>query len=158
MKSLLCVHCLPTETLSPCFPVWMLVATVKHGPWKLYNLCFSHSLRVCSKYPDILRSLFTVAQSRRNSRIVDNVLGAVCRMITANQSAVPLDQVGEHFVGPSCEFDGVQSYVICCTNLAWFLGPCLPRYSCAILVLSSPHMRLCTKLLHFSILQAMRRI
>ena len=62
----------------------------------LFSLWISHvfSPRVPSKYPDILQSLFTVAQSRRNGRILDNVLGAVCRMIMANQRAVPLGQVG----------------------------------------------------------------
>ena len=49
-----------------------------------------------SKYPDILQSLFTIAQSRRNGRILDNVLGAVCRMIMVNQRAVPLGQVGRY--------------------------------------------------------------
>lgn len=46
-----------------------------------------------SRYPEILQSLFTVAHTRENGRILDNVCAAVCRMVMANQQAVPLDQV-----------------------------------------------------------------
>lgn len=49
-----------------------------------------------SKYSDVLSHLFGVAHSRKTAksrRIVDNVCAAVCRMIVAQQDAVPLDKV-----------------------------------------------------------------
>ena len=46
-----------------------------------------------SHYHDILQRLFTVAQSRRNARILDNICAAICRMIMAYTEGIPVEQV-----------------------------------------------------------------
>ena len=66
----------------------------------------------CRLYPEILQSLFSVGQLRSGSRIKDNVCGAVCRMIMANQEAVPLQQVS--VIGRSgFHSEGSNALVMC---------------------------------------------
>ena len=51
------------------------------------------SFHLCSRYQEILQTLFTTAQRRRNAHILDNICGAISRMIMACPQAVPLEQV-----------------------------------------------------------------
>nr|CAB3256605.1 importin-4-like [Phallusia mammillata] len=44
-------------------------------------------------YPSVLGCMSAALTREKNRRVTDNILGAVCRMIVANQEVVPLDQV-----------------------------------------------------------------
>lgn len=44
-------------------------------------------------YPDILQSLSSAVAKETHSGTLDNICGAICKMIIANSSGVPLNQV-----------------------------------------------------------------
>lgn len=44
-------------------------------------------------YPDILQSLSAAVSKETHAGTLDNICGAICKMIMANSAAVPLDQV-----------------------------------------------------------------
>lgn len=45
-------------------------------------------------YPDILQSLSAAVAKESHSGTLDNICGAICKMIVTNSAGVPLDQVG----------------------------------------------------------------
>lgn len=49
-------------------------------------VCFSH-------YNEMLKMLSDTLAKETNRRVIDNICGAVCRMITSNPAAVPVGQV-----------------------------------------------------------------
>lgn len=48
-------------------------------------------------YPTVLSSLSQVLASEQNRQVTDNIIGAVARMILANQAAVPVPQVNSTY-------------------------------------------------------------
>lgn len=56
-------------------------------------------MSLCSHYPTILQQLLAAMDKEEDGRCIDNIIAAVCRMVTAKPEAMPLDQVcmGSHF-------------------------------------------------------------
>ena len=48
---------------------------------------------ITRKYPNVLRSLFDLLNKEKDKRVIDNICAATCRMIMANITGVPMDQV-----------------------------------------------------------------
>ena len=50
-------------------------------------------MTLLSKYPELLKNLFALMGTESDARVRDNIVAAVCRMMSANAEGVPLDQV-----------------------------------------------------------------
>lgn len=74
----------------------------------LYYVCLLFIvIFISSHYADILQALFTLAQTRQDGRLMDNICAAVSRMITAQCDKVPLEQVcsfNDYFGYPQSSF------------------------------------------------------
>ena len=44
-------------------------------------------------YPELLTALARALPSEKNSRVLDNICGAISRLIIANTNAIPINQV-----------------------------------------------------------------
>lgn len=65
-------------------------------------VCFSH-------YNEMLKMLSDTLAKETNRRVIDNICGAVCRMITSNPAAVPVGQVGSSYHILFCiNYDNLQ--------------------------------------------------
>ncbi|XP_045193420.2 importin-4-like [Mercenaria mercenaria] len=49
--------------------------------------------KIQGKIPEVLKVLFEILNKEKNTRVIDNVCAAVCRMIMAGHKSVPLDVV-----------------------------------------------------------------
>ena len=53
----------------------------------------SGSLTTFSHYQTILEALFVILSQNQPPRVVDNICGAVSRMVMANRNSLPLEKV-----------------------------------------------------------------
>ena len=60
---------------------------------KIMSICRSFSLTTASHYRTILEALFLILSQNQPPRVVDNICGAVSRMMMANRNSVPLEKV-----------------------------------------------------------------
>ncbi|CAH3171023.1 unnamed protein product [Porites lobata] len=76
-------------------------------------------------YQNVLESLFVILSQNQPPRVVDNICGAVCRMIMANRNSIPLEKV----------FPGILQ----CLPLKEDFDENHPVYSCIIELFSDQH-------------------
>lgn len=60
---------------------------------KMFVHVFRISLTTFSHYQTILEALFVILSQNQPPRVVDNICGAVSRMVMANRNSLPLEKV-----------------------------------------------------------------